>query len=384
MPGVKRLALAGVAVALVVLAISAGAVADPPTVTIQAPSTVEATGPAGGIVVYTVTVIDDFPNPGLVCSPQSGTTFALGQTVITCTATDVTATAIPESTTASATVTVVDTTPPTLSLPGSFAVEATGPGGATVVYSASANDLVDGSIAPSCDHPSGGTFPIGSTTVTCTATDSSSNTASGSFDVTVRDTTPPVVTVPASITVEATGPSGATVSYSGASATDAVSGSLTPTCLPGSGGTFPLGTTAVKCTATDGAGNTGSNSFNVTVQDTTPPVLTVPGPITLEATGPGGAAVTYSGVSATDTVSGNLTPSCVPASGSIFPVGTTTVDCTATDGSGNSVSKSFTVTVRDTTPPILTLPAPITAEATGPGVLRSPTRRRRLTRSAAA
>ena len=93
----------------------------------------------------------------------------------------------------------------------------------------------------------------------------------------------------------------------------------------------------------------------MTVQDTTPPVLTVPGPITIEATGPGGAVVTYSGVSATDTVSGNLTPSCSPASGSTFPVGTTTVNCTATDGSGNSTSRSFTVTVRDTTPPTLTL-----------------------------
>ncbi|MDH5243096.1 MAG: HYR domain-containing protein, partial [Chloroflexota bacterium] len=58
------------------------------------------------------------------------------------------------------------------------------------------------------------------------------------------DTTPPVVTVPADITTEATGPSGAVVTYS-ASATDDVDGTLTPTCVPASGSTFPLGATTV-------------------------------------------------------------------------------------------------------------------------------------------
>src|SRR5438128_6424486 len=247
--------LVGLVVALVFLGVPA-AVADPPVLTLPSDFTVEATGPSGAVATYTVTATDDFPNPELSCSPPSGSTFPLGPTTVTCEATDSTATSVPETTTGSFTVTVVDTTPPTLNLPGSFAVEATGPGGATVVYSASATDIVDGGIAPSCDHPSGGTFPLGTTTVTYTASDAANNTSSGSFSVTVHDTTPPVVTVPGSSTVEATGPGGATVSYSGASASDAVSGSLTPTCAPASGSTFPLGTTPVVCTATDGAGNT--------------------------------------------------------------------------------------------------------------------------------
>ncbi|MEE9534834.1 MAG: HYR domain-containing protein, partial [Acidimicrobiia bacterium] len=84
------------------------------------------------------------------------------------------------------------------------------------------------------------------------------------------DTTPPVVSVPADITAEATGPSGAVVTFV-SSANDAVDGSLTPTCAPASGSTFALGTTTVTCSATDTAGNMGTASFSVTVQDTTPP-----------------------------------------------------------------------------------------------------------------
>jgi len=50
-----------------------------------------------------------------------------------------------------------------------------------------------------------------------------------------------------------------------------------------------------------------------------------------------------------------LAPVCVPASGSVFPLGTTTINCTATDGSRNAVSGSFKVTVRDTTPPTISI-----------------------------
>ena len=78
------------------------------------------------------------------------------------------------------------------------------------------------------------------------------------------DVTAPVVTVPGNITTPATGPTGATVTYT-ASATDDRDGPLTPTCTPASGSTFPVGTTTVTCTATDTAGNTGTGSFTVTV-----------------------------------------------------------------------------------------------------------------------
>ena len=168
--------------------------------------------------------------------------------------------------------TVRDTTPPVLALPANITAEATGPSGAAVSYSATATDLVDGSDPVTCDHVSGSTFPLGSTIVQCTATDAHNNTAHGSFTVTVRDTTPPVLSLPADITAEATAPSGAPVNYT-ATASDIVDGSDPVNCDHVSGSTFPLGTTTVQCTAADTHNNTAHGSFTVTVRDTTPPAI---------------------------------------------------------------------------------------------------------------
>ncbi|MEW5830355.1 MAG: LamG-like jellyroll fold domain-containing protein, partial [Chloroflexota bacterium] len=154
-----------------------------------------------------------------------------------------------------------DTTPPVLSLPGNMTVEATGPAGAVVTFSATATDETSpANPAVACDANSGDTFPLGTTTVTCSATDDAGNTANGSFDITVEDTTAPVVSVPADITTEATGPAGAAVTFAAATASDIVDGPLTPVCDANSGDTFPLGTTTVTCSATDNAGNKGSAS----------------------------------------------------------------------------------------------------------------------------
>lgn len=158
----------------------------------------------------------------------------------------------------------VQPTPPVLNLPANITTEATSPGGAIVSYTASATDAVDGSVAPICTPASGSIFALGVTPVTCSATNNAGYTANGSFTVTVRDTTPPKVTVPANITTEATGSSGATVTYID-SAMDLVDGAVTPACNPASGSTFAVGTTNVTCNATDKAGNTGSGSFNVTI-----------------------------------------------------------------------------------------------------------------------
>lgn len=160
---------------------------------------------------------------------------------------------------------------------------------------------------------------------------------------------PPVVTVPSALIVEATGPNGAPVTYS-ASATDSAGGALTPSCDPASGAVFPLGTTTVNCSATDTAGLIGTASFDVTVVDTTPPVLTLPTNVIQDVLGPASnAAISYA-VSATDLVDGALTPVCTPNLGTIVPLGTTTVSCTATDAHGNPTSGTFTVTA-NTLPP---------------------------------
>ncbi|MDP3063990.1 MAG: HYR domain-containing protein [Chloroflexota bacterium] len=83
----------------------------------------------------------------------------------------------------------------------------------------------------------------------------------------------------------------------------------------------------------------------MTVVDTTAPVVTAPADVTAIATSPAGAVVTYANATATDAVGVVSGPACVPASGSTFPLGTTTVTCTASDAAGNTGSATFTVTV---------------------------------------
>jgi hypothetical protein len=320
----------------------------------------EATGPGGANVDFAV-------DAGTTCDHASGSLFPIGTTHITCTSDS-----DPTSVTARFNVIVVDTTPPTLTLPGDQNVAATDSSGATVTYSASASDIVDGAITPICSPASGTLFAIGTTQVNCTATDANGNTASGAFNVivTLNDDQPPTFTppLPSPPTTEATGPGGASVSWTIA-ATDNVDPNPTINCTPASGSTFPVGTTPVDCTATDSAGNVSSPhaSFSVTVTDTTPPVLTLPGDQNVETEDPGGAAVTYS-VSASDIVSGSITPSCNHASGDTFPIGTTAVHCTATDGAGQSSSGDFNVMVAlaDHTPPVLSGYGDKAVEANGP------------------
>ncbi|MBA3777924.1 MAG: HYR domain-containing protein [Chloroflexi bacterium] len=162
--------------------------------------------------------------------------------------------------------------------------------------------------------------------------------------------------LPASDTIEATGPDGAAYSFS-PSASDLVDGSVAVECDPDSGSTFTLGTTIVKCSATDAAGNKAQGQFSVTVQDTTPPTVHVPGNITKEATSASGASAAYT-ATASDLVDGSIAAVCTPASGSSFALGTTTVTCTATDAAENEGSATFTVTVADTTAPSTSISGP--------------------------
>ena len=246
------------------------------------------------------------------------------------------------------TVTLDATAPTFTNVPSDLTLEATGPSGAVATYThPTASDVDDAAGPVSCAPDSGSTFPLGTTTVTCSSTDTHGNTGTATFKVTVQDKTPPAINVPADITAEATGPNGAVVTFA-ASATDAVDGTDPVTCNPASGSTFPLGTTTVNCSSTDSAGNTGHASFKVTVQDTTPPVITTPGDLTVEATGPDGAVVAFT-VSATDAVDGTDPATCNPASGSTFPIGATTVDCarrTRTGTQATPASRSLWETKR--------------------------------------
>jgi len=334
----------------------------PPVVTVPANLTFEATGPAGATVTFAASANDTVSGDILdvLCSPVSGSTFGIGDTEVTCSAFD----AANNEGTASFLVTVEDTTAPVLDLPEDMTVEAQGTFGAMVAFGGAAQDLVDGELAVDCTPSSPSDFALGSHLVTCTATDAAGNTASGEFAVTVQDTTAPTLTLSSDIVIEATGPAGAVVSYD-AAATDLADASVALECSSPSGSTFAIGDTTVSCTATDASANATTGSFTITVQDTTPPVVGQPTDLSVEATGPGGVVVTFAAPPAIDVVSGVVAVTCVPASGSTFPLGETVVTCSATDAYGNTGSSSFHVEVTDTTAPVLALPADITAEAEG-------------------
>lgn len=156
---------------------------------------------------------------------------------------------------------------------------------------------------------------------------------------------PPTLLLPADITAEATSASGALVSWT-ATATDLEDPvPPTPSCLPASGSTFAIGPTIVDCTVVDGGGLEVSGSFVVTVGDSTRPTLTMPGTQSVTTGDPSGTTVSYPAPTAVDLVDPDPTIACTPASGEHFAVGTTRVDCTATDDAGNTEEGSFDVDV---------------------------------------
>jgi hypothetical protein len=247
---------------------------------------------------------------------------------------------------------LIDVTPPTIDPHANVTAEASGPGGATVTYSPPAtHDAVDGNGVASCTPASGVTFPLGHTTVTCSAADAAGNPAIDTFfDVFVADTTSPVVTVPADISIVLTmSTDSSAVATFTSSATDVVDSAPVVSCTPASGSTFPVGTTMVSCTATDEAGNASQpKTFKVIVEpkNAKAPKVVAPGNITVDATGPSGAIVTFT-ATATDPVYGNTLPVvCIPASGSTFPIGMTTVTCSATNDFGRSDTDTTKIIVR--------------------------------------
>ncbi len=330
-----------------------------PTLTLPSNMTIEATSVAGAVATFSATATDTVDaTPTIACVAPSGSTFALGINTVDCTATDDAGNVA----NGSFTISVVDTTAPALTVPANMTVEATSAAGAVATFSATATDAVDATPTVACVAPSGSTFAPGLNTVDCTATDDAGNVANGSFTITVVDTTAPVITVPANMTVEATSAAGAVATFS-ATATDTVDATPTIACVVPSGSTFALGLNTVNCTATDDAGNVANGSFTITVVDTTKPILTVPANMTVEATSAAGAVATFS-ATATDTVDATPTIACVAPSGSTFALDLNTVNCTATDDAGNVANGSFTITVVDTTAPVLTVPANMTVEAT--------------------
>jgi hypothetical protein len=94
----------------------------------------------------------------------------------------------------------------------------------------------------------------------------------------------------------------------------------------------------------DADGDGSGDACDATPQGTTPPAITVPAHITVNATGPGGATVRYT-VTATDDLPPAPSPVCTPLAGNHFTIGDTSVACTAIDAGGNTANANFLVTV---------------------------------------
>ncbi len=89
---------------------------------------------------------------------------------------------------------VPDSKKPVITTPlADLILEATGPDGAVATYAGSARDDKDGDVPVVFTPPSGTVFPVGTTVVVASATDFAGNTATGTFEVVVRDTTAPVI-----------------------------------------------------------------------------------------------------------------------------------------------------------------------------------------------
>ncbi|MCY7302011.1 MAG: Ig-like domain-containing protein [Thermoleophilia bacterium] len=211
----------------------------------------------------------------------------------------------------------------------------------------------------------------GSHTFAVQATDAAGNVdASPATASWIIDTTPPALTGPGSLGVEADGGAGTKVAFSVTGSDGGLA--LLPgviTCAPVSNTRFPLGQSTVTCTSQDSAGNTGTLAFDITVRDTTPPSINAPD-ASLTATDTAGIARTdpaiasyLAGISASDLVS---TPTVTTTTPEQLPIGITKIVVTARDAAGNQAQRTVTLTILE---PGKKAPTP---DFTPPGPVRNP------------
>jgi hypothetical protein len=273
--------------------------------------------------------------------------------------------------------TVSDGTAPSASHALSPAPGATGWNTSDVTVAVSGVDDIGGSGVKQIDLQAAGAQPSGpvtspgnsasllvhtdgQTTITYTATDNGGNT-SAARTVTVKlDKRIPATTVTSPAEGAAYQP-GAAVNAT-FSCSDPAGGSGLATCAGDGSNGAPIdtrtpGRKTFTVTATDAAGNRTAKTINYSVGDTVAPVLDVPSVITARATEDSGVPVAYE-ASARDAIDGPVAARCLPASGSVFAIGTTHVTCTAVDRSGNVATRRFDVTVSDGAAPAVALMSP--------------------------
>ena len=252
------------------------------------------------------------------------------------------------------TLTVVDTLPPVVTLLGGNPLTNqchapfTDPG-------ATASDVCAGSLSVTTNSTVN-TNTVGSYSIKYIATDPSGNSTTNTRTVVVVDTLSPVVTLLGGnpLTNQCHTP----FTDPGATASDVCAGSLSVT-TNNTVNTNTVGSYSIKYIATDPSGNSTTNTRTVVVMDTIAPAITCSTNILIVTTNLAGANVSFT-VTAADACDPSPTVVCTPASGSLFPLGTNTVNCYTYDASLNTNICSFTVTV-------------IPASAVAPTVVFGPT-----------
>ena len=320
-----------------------------PVINTDTSVTVEATDINGTPYQLNYVATDNCELSNVQISPTMNL-YPLGSTIVSIAATDILGN-IAQTTTQ---VNVVDTTPPQLSVPQNIVKEATAILTPVDIGTASASDIFPTSVS----NNSPVDYPLGTTNVTWTATDSNGNTTSKPQQISVKDTTPPRLNIPADMTMEANA-SQMKIDIGNATASDIFPVTITNN----SPGLFNLGTTKVLWTATDSSGNKTSLTQNIALQDTIPPELTMDNSITLEASAIDGTPYNISYQVSDNCIDcGNITVTRTPDL-SVYPLGTTDVTVSAMDSSQNITQKTISVKVQDTTPPIIGALSDINVEA---------------------
>ena len=200
-------------------------------------------------------------------------------------------------------------------------------------------------------HDPGDAFPIGTTTVTYTATNTNDEVSTCSFDVTVDY----VLSCPSDITINVNNACNRAVFWAEPNAECNFNVLKASDFSPGD--QFPIGTTTVRYLlfSQDFSTFLGECTFDVTVNDNINPTFsTCPGNITLSANDNCEAVASWTEPIASDNCADGFSLSSNFEPGDVFPLGTTTVTYTAEDAAGNQATCSFDVTVEDQSDPVFT------------------------------
>jgi len=249
---------------------------------------------------------------------------------------------------------IPDTTKPIISPPVDLVIEATGSLTSVELGEAMAIDengiqiLVNN--APTL-------FPLGSSTIIWTAIDNGGNSASAIQQVSIVDTTPPIIHSVPNITAEAVVPYDNIIELQEPSADDLLGIISITNNAPEF---FPVGETIVTWTATDVGGNIANTEQKITVVDTIFPTLQVPDDVVIEATSLDQNEVNLGEATSTD--NGEIV-SITNDAPEFFPIGETVVTWTTIDSSNNFSSLTQLVSVIDTIAPEILLLGDITLEA---------------------